>query len=615
MKDGERNIPIDPNSLNVVLATDCGSTTTKAVLFEKKSDGWHQTSRGEAPTTVEKPVADVTIGARNAFLEVEELSGRRILKDLPESSEECPILSRNGESGVDLYVSTSSAGGGLQMIVAGVVGTMSTESAERAALGAGAIVMDAISLDDRREPYERVRRIRHLRPDIVLIAGGTDGGTIDHPLELAETVLQADPRPRFGDTLRLPVIYAANSAAADQAKHILEKRFSFVAVENIRPTLERENLGPARDAIHELFLHHVMSHAPGYRKLLGWSPIPILPTPAAFGEMVQTAARRFNKRILAVDIGGATTDVFSVFFQGENNEQIFNRTVSANLGMSYSIANVLLEAGIEAIERWLPVKLPMAELRDRLRNKMIRPTTIPQTIEDLLLEQAVCREALRLAFMHHKRLAVGLSGVKRQRTIGDFFKQDTDHSLVDLLRLDLIIGSGGVLSHAPDRRSSALMMIDAYQPEGVTELAVDSIFMMPHLGVFSGVLPDAATEIFLRDCLVPLGTVIAPTGRPKSGQPFVSVKIGSSDRVIVKGGDLFRRELAAGESVEIEIEPLLRGSDIGAGPGAGQKITATGGHAGIIVDARGRPLKLPIHPDERRKAMSAWYRAMGLELQ
>ncbi len=615
MKD-ETAPRIDPESLSVVLATDCGSTTTKAVLFEKKPDGWHQTSRGEAPTTVEKPVADVTIGARNAFLEVQELSGRRILQDLPDGSAECPLMARSGEEGVDLYVSTSSAGGGLQMIVAGVVGTMTTESAERAALGAGAIVMDAISLDDRREPYERVRRIRHLRPDIVLVAGGPDGGTKDHPLELAETVLQADPRPRFGDTLRLPVIYAANNAAADQARQVLEKRFAFVAVDNIRPTLERENLAPARDAIHELFLHHVMSHAPGYRKLLGWSPVPIVPTPAAFGEMVQSAARRSGKQILAVDIGGATTDVFSVFLGGESfKEQIFNRTVSANLGMSYSVANVLLEAGLDAIERWLPVELPSGELRDRLRNKMIRPTSIPQTIEDLLLEQAVCREALRLAFAHHKRLAVGLSGTKRQRTIGDFFKTDTDYSLVNMLNLDLIIGSGGVLSHAPDRKSSALMMIDAYQPEGVTELAVDSIFMMPHLGVFASVRPEAATEIFLRDCLVPLGTVISPTGKPRAGQPFVSVRIGNGQPHVINAGDLVRHDLAAGEAVEVALEPLVRGSDVGAGPGAKRTLTVTGGHAGLIIDARGRPLTLPASGDARRRAVSSWYRAMGLEQQ
>ena len=377
---------IKQEDLSVVLITDCGSTTTKAVLFERTADGWRQTYRGEAPTTVEKPVADVTIGALNSFAELEELSGRKMIdRSLSAASDKAPFVARTKEcpgDGIDLYLSTSSAGGGLQMIVAGVVASMTTESAERAALGAGAIVMDAISIDDGREQHERVERIRHLRPDIVLIAGGTEGGTIDHPLELAETLLQADPRPRFGETIKLPVIYAANSTAAEQAKHILESRFEFHAVANIRPKLEEENLAPAREAIHEVFLLHVMSHAPGYKKLLSWSPLPIIPTPAAVGTMVQQVAEQLNLQILAVDIGGATTDVFSVFKTGNGEtETVFNRTVSANLGMSYSVANVLLEAGVENILRWVPFSIAPDELKDRLKNKMIRPTTIPHTYE------------------------------------------------------------------------------------------------------------------------------------------------------------------------------------------------------------------------------------------
>ena len=81
MSEIKRSHSINPANLTVVLATDCGSTTTKAVLFEKRPEGWRQTFRGEAPTTVEKPVADVTIGALNAFSEVQELSGRKILTD------------------------------------------------------------------------------------------------------------------------------------------------------------------------------------------------------------------------------------------------------------------------------------------------------------------------------------------------------------------------------------------------------------------------------------------------------------------------------------------------------------------------------------------------------
>lgn len=608
---------IDPAKLSVVLATDCGSTTTKAILFEKRPEGWRATVRGEAPTTVEKPLADVTIGARNAFQEVQELSGRKILREPADDA--APFEERggaDGKDGIDLYVSTSSAGGGLQMIVAGVVSTMTTESAERAALGAGAIVMDAISIDDGREPHERVNKIRHLRPDIVLIAGGVEGGTVDHPLELAETVLQADPRPRFGETLKLPVIYAANSAAQEEARQILEGQFQFVPVENIRPALDRENLSPARDAIHELFLHHVMSHAPGYRKLLGWSPVPVLPTPAAVGEIVLAAAKRWDIQIVAVDIGGATTDVFSVFKDAAASGQyIFNRTVSANLGMSYSVANVLLEAGVENIARWLPFELSHEELRDRLRNKMIRPTTIPQTVEDLIAEQAVCREALRLAFIHHRRLAVGLRGAQRRRTIGDLFRQSgTDISLVDMLNLDLIIGSGGVLSHAPDRKSAALMLLDAYEPVGFTRLAVDSVFMMPHLGVFASVHPAAAAEIFVKDCLVDLGTAIAPQGTVRAREPLATVRI-NGEELTLYGGDLRRIELGLGETAEVTVVPASRHFDFGAGPGAAVTKAVTGGHAGIMLDGRGRPLRHSSDPGERIARIAREYEEFGLQLR
>ena len=619
MAQREKQPSINPKTLSRVLATDCGSTTTKAILFEKTNEGWRATFRGEAPTTVEKPVADVTIGATNAFLEVAEVSQKKLLQST--SDADCPLVFReesdDSEKGIDLYISTSSAGGGLQMIVAGVVGLITTESAERAALGAGAIVMDAISIDDGRESHKRVERIRHLRPDIFLIAGGTDGGTVDHPLELAETLLQADPRPRFGDTLRLPVIYAANSLAEPQAREILGNTFEFVAVENIRPSLDIENLAPARDTIHELFLNHVMSHAPGYGKLVSWSPVPIMPTPAAVGRMVLSAAEEFDLQILAVDIGGATTDVFSAFRNKEEEDTpsfAFNRTVSANLGMSYSIGNVMLEAGEKNIWRWLPFQIPIREIRDRLRNKMIRPTTIPQTKEDLMLEQAVCREALRLAFVHHKRLAVGLKGATKQRNIGDMFRQNSEQTLVNMRELDLIIGSGGVLSHAPDRKSAALMLIDAYEPEGVTRLAVDSVFMMPHLGVLSSIHPEAAAEVFVKDCLVPLGTVIAPTGEVASGNNLLDILLEDGKKIRLSFGEFRCIELPAGETMQAVLTPLGKNIDVGAGPGRELKAAIFGGHAGLILDGRGRPLRFPEDESERCVVVSRWYKSLGLEL-
>ncbi len=390
------NETIDISNVRSILATDCGSTTTKAILIVRQPDGAYRlTDQGEAPTTVEAPFDDVTVGVINAVREVEELSGRTILGS---DGGKPSTPSVDEKTGVDLYLSTSSAGGGLQMSVAGVVKAMSAESAQRAALGAGAIIIDVIAVDDGRKEYQRVERLRQLRPDMILMSGGTDGGTVNHLVELAEMLVSADPRPRLGVGLNLPVIYAGNKDAFSKVAELLKDRVSLRQVPNLRPTLEHENLLPAREAIHELFLEHVMQQAPGYGKLSSWTSAGIMSTPNAVGKIMQTIALQRNINVLGVDIGGATTDVFSVF------NTVFNRTVSANLGMSYSICNVLTEAKVENIKRWLPFAVSEADLRNQLRNKMIRPTTIPQRMMDLQIEQAVSREALRLAFDHHKSL-------------------------------------------------------------------------------------------------------------------------------------------------------------------------------------------------------------------
>ena len=581
--------------LKRILATDCGSTTTKAILIEKKGEEYRLVVRGEAPTTVEAPFEDVTKGVLNAIREVEELTGVEILDG------EKIIKPAQDKRGVDIYVSTSSAGGGLQMMVAGVVKQMTAESAARAALGAGAIVMDVIATNDKRMDHERIELIRRLRPDMILLSGGVDGGTISHVVHLAELIAAAEPKPRFGTGYDLPVIYAGNKDAREEIKKILEKKSALSIVDNLRPVLERENLKPARDKIHDLFMEHVMAHAPGYRKLMTWTDVPIMPTPGAVGLLIETVARKENIEVLGVDIGGATTDIFSVF-QG-----VFNRTVSANLGMSYSISNVLAETGIPNIMRWVPFTIDEVELRNRIRNKMIRPTTIPQTLEELMIEQAIAREALRLALLQHKEMAVGLKGVQQERTISDAFAQTaTGETLVNMMTLNLVVGSGGALSHAPRRVQSALMMIDAFEVQGITRLAVDSIFMMPHLGVLSTVHERSATEVFEKDCLIRLGTSIVPVGTSaKEGQVVVTVNIGDKTYQ-VKYGEMKLIPLGLGETVEAEIIPA-KGFDVGAGKGKPVTTKLEGGVVGVIIDGRGRPLTLPEDHGKRIAKLKEWF--------
>jgi uncharacterized protein (TIGR01319 family) len=596
--------------LNSILATDCGSTTTKAILIEHINGQYRLTFRGEAPTTVEAPFEDVTKGVLNAVMEIEELSGKKII-----DGEEIITPTKDGE-GVDIYISTSSAGGGLQMMVAGVVKSMSGESAERAALGAGSIVMDVMASNDGRLPHEKIKRIRDLRPDMILLSGGIDGGTVSHVVELAEILAAANPQPRLGQNYQLPVIYAGNKVAQPEILKTLKGKVDLDIVDNIRPVLETENLEPSRDKIHDLFMEHVMQQAPGYKKLTSWTDAPIMPTPGAVGSLIEMIAEKEDISVVGVDIGGATTDIFSVF------QKKFNRTVSANLGMSYSICNVLAEAGLDNVLRWVPFDIDRKELTNRIGNKMIRPTTVPQSLEELFIEQAIAREALRLSFKQHKEFAVGLKGVQKERTISDAFDQSSSgESLVNMMDLDLIVGSGGVLSHAPRREQSAKMLIDSFMPEGITQLAVDSIFMMPQLGVLANInkkevgeeARKAALEVFHKDCLIRLGTCIAPIGNVKSGTIVMKAKFTFSNGDIIekdlKKNELYRIE-AKYEEIKAELIPHKK-MNVGSGIGEPIKTTIYGGLVGIILDGRDRPISIPNDSKDRLSYLKDWSEALN----
>ncbi len=595
---------IGETELRYILVTDVGSTTTKARFFKKGEDGWRYVTSGEAPTTVEAPYEDVTLGVLNAVREIEELTGHRMITEKNDRI----LMPFDGEKGVDLYCTTSSAGGGLQMMVGGVVTEITAASANRAVLGAGSIVMDVLALDDGRLPHEKIRRIKNLRPDMILLAGGTNGGTVKHVMSMAEIISAAKPRSRLGEGYSLPLVYAGNINAREHITKMCSDNFSLVIIDNIRPDLDTENIDPARRVVHELFMEHVMRQAPGYTKLMGWTEIDIMPTPAGEGNAMQLLARAYDANVLGVGLGGATTNVYSVF------EGRFVRSVSANLGMSYSISNVLKETGIQNILRWIPFKIETRDLQTKIKNKMIRPTTIPQTSEELIIEHAVAREALRLGLQHHKTIATRLKGIKVERNIGDILKQELEETYIKMENIGAICGTGGLLSHAPRRVQSMIIMTDAFQPEGITRLFQDSVFMMPHLGLLSTQYPDIALEIFKKDCLVPLGTIVAVKGEREAGEEAMEVQLeidGSTVTKRLKFGEIERVPLPQGSTSHAKIQPR-KGLNIGQGDGRPVEAEVHGGAVGVVLDARGRPLKLPEDPGEKRDRLLSWFRSLDM---
>lgn len=576
------------------LIVDLGSTTTKALLFETDGSEVRLLGGADAPTTVEAPYNDVKLGLFQAVNRLEASL------NLPLSDGK--YFLQTNTNALDGLLATSSAGGGLQMLVIGLVKGMTAESAERAALGAGAVILDVMAQDDGLEMYSRIARIRELRPDMVLMAGGIEGGALLEVAVLADGLFKAAPKSRLGAE-KIPLIFAGNSELRPYFENN-ETNMDVRFVENLRPALDKENLGPTRKAIQDVFLNHVMTQAPGYAGIQQRVSAPILPTPTAVGKSLQLLAQKRSCNVMAMDIGGATTDVFSVV----NGE--FYRTVSANLGMSYSAMHVLAEAGIENILRWLPESMVEADVRDWLHNKMLRPTTLPYSKEALLVEQALAREALRLSLGQHFNLAVALRGNKPE---GDWKQASAEafgtHQLFSIRDIDLLIGSGGVISHAPEAIQSAMMMVDGFLPLGYTELALDHSFMLPHAGVFSQVDEAAALNILETICLQPLGCCIAPTGygsnQEKMGKITIETKSGPVQQHELRFGQLHVFSLAAGEEADVEISGHLK-LNYGKGFWKPFHKTIKGGSVGIIVDLRGRDLRWEKPISKKRQQSQAW---------
>lgn len=547
------------------VVVDVGSTTTKAVLLVRGEDGWAMTRR-ESPTTVEAPDLDVRVGLFAALRDLEAASGETLL---------------DGERPALPLFATSSAGGGLAMVVVGLVERVTMRSAELAALGAGAILLDTIAMDDGRAPWRKVEALRRVRPDLLLFAGGFDGGAISGPVTLAELVHDAALTPKLDPEARLPVLYAGNAGAGPYVEEVLRDRYRFERIANLRPTNDRENLEPARKAILETFHEHVMSHAPGYAGLVELAEKPVLPTPTAVSELLRLVSGRVPGRILVVDVGGATTDVFTA-----EGGRVF-RTVSANLGMSYSALHVLRTQA--AFLHEFLAGGDYGAFEDRVAEKHVHPTRLPATEADVRTERAIAAAAVRGAVREHLAI-LGNTALSRGeedlslRSIGRK-RRETAAPADDfaLVGYDLVVGSGGALSHPP-REATASLLVDALRPIGVVRLGVDRAFVFPHLGVLARTRPELALELWDDVGFVPLGTLVAPAGRSRRARLAVSGRRedGTEIREELEGGAVAAVELAAGE--EAELTAKVRGLKLG-----GKRFAAAGGELGLLLDARGRP--------------------------
>ena len=315
------------------LTVDFGSTYTKMCAVD--ADNNKVIGTAKAFTTIQ---TDVREGFDAALAELEAAVGRL------EYSEK---------------LACSSAGGGLKMIAAGLVPELTAKAARMAASSAGAKITDTFSYELSSREQEKIQKAA---PDILLLCGGTDGGNRDVVIHNAKKISEIERD--------FSVIYAGNKSAADDAEKILRQTGKNVIVcKNVMPVFNVLDIAPAKNAIRALFIEKIID-AKGLSKIQKEMTAEIIPTPLAVFDATELLSKGCNTAngigigaegigsLLAVDVGGATTDVYTmcdgkpampnVVVKGLP-EPFAKRSVEGDLGLRYNIDSLADSALLEKI--------------------------------------------------------------------------------------------------------------------------------------------------------------------------------------------------------------------------------------------------------------------------
>ena len=593
----------DSQRLESLLVADIGSSTTKVGLVDRVGSDFRFVSSGLSASTAEPPTSDVLVGLRRAIEFVQARTGRRFLSD----DGELITPERSAGQGVDAFVATTSAPSPLRVVIVGVSREVSLATAVRAIHGTYATLEATLALDqtggrwlpappptdgDGADAQKKTsataldpaviaaQDLARANPDVIVIVGGIDGGATTPVYEIANLV--AAIVASSDEETRPTILFAGNRDARSQVAARVGNVAPFRAVDNVRPSLEDENLSPLQRELEALYIERKITWLPGLNAMSAWTSAPVLPTARSFENVVRFIARRYNLNVLGADLGAASTTVVTSRSGG------FSRVVRADLGLGQNLENVLA-LGLDRLTRWLPMEMDAKAAELRWLGHTLHPMEIPMTREDARLMDAAGRAALAAAA--------------------------TDGA-VDMHGIDLILLTGRAFSHNSNPGSLALLVLDALQPSGIFTLAVDTLGLAPAFGALAPLHSTAAASTLERDGFVTLGTVIAPMSKSREGQIDLRVKVHSEAtgtmNLEVRHGSLELVPLPAGQKASIEIYPS-RGVDLGNRHGGVFRAQVEGGSLGVVIDARGRPIALPADVEKSRAQVQKWYWDIGGE--
>ncbi|MCL2843737.1 MAG: methylaspartate mutase accessory protein GlmL [Oscillospiraceae bacterium] len=450
-----------------VLLIDIGSTYTKVLAADMAEPCILGTA---AHTTV---ATDVAIGLEEALLALE---------------------AKTGPLSYTARLACSSAAGGLRMVAVGLAPSLTEQAARMACLGAGAKVVRSFAYQLTEEDMAEIAAIL---PDILLLTGGTDGGNdavITHNAAMLATC-NAD----------FPILLAGNRNATARCRELLKGR-TVITTENVMPRLEQLNVAPVQKQVRALFLERIV-HAKGLGPVAKQMDGPLIPTPAAVLLATELLAKGTDSQsgfgdLLAIDLGGATTDVYSmargdpaggeVVLKGLP-EPYAKRTVEGDMGMRYSVSGIVDAVGVP----WLSTHSGRSpeQVTAQIAHLAAHPDMLPDTPADLALDQALASAAIMTATRRH----AGTTEVVY--TIQGPTIAQTGKDLTEVRRL--IVTGGAIIHNSGAGQVAKYALFDPKTPQSLrpktAEIYMDSRYILAAMGLLRQRDPDVALTLMKKE--------------------------------------------------------------------------------------------------------------------
>lgn len=460
--------------MKAYLAIDFGSTYTKLTTIDLDNEVILATAKDI--TTVED---DIMIGFNKAFNKLKIEINKKINFD------EINFVNKTA---------CSSAAGGLKMVAIGLVPELTAEAAKKAALGAGARVIKTYAYELNSRELEE---IKNTALDIILLAGGTDGGNKECIIHNAKMLAEFK--------VKIPVVVAGNKAATDEIENILkEAEIDCYITENVMPFINKLNVEPSREEIRKVFMNKIVE-AKGMKKAEEFIKGILMPTPAAVLKASEILATGTDEEeglgdLIVVDIGGATTDIHSIA-KGEPTkpsimikgleEPYAKRTVEGDLGMRYSAIALLEASGTRKIRNYLHDSLKQIDVKAQCQFRHDNIKMVPQSEEEIRFDEAMAKAATELAMTRH-------CGVLEcvYTPMGTMFNQ----SGKDLTETPYVIGTGGVIIHSLNPKD--ILKAGNFNEEDPIHLKpiapkflVDKTYILSSMGLLAQEYPNTAIRI------------------------------------------------------------------------------------------------------------------------